>query len=221
MKGINMLLYSHTRSPWCIKLEWGLAEMGVSVRVPTTVLGLDDGASPTAMAEFKEACGKHATLPALKIDSWVLCESSAIFYYLADELDYSGSFYPRDFRGRATVQEWDRIGDILLGAGVLSPWLRNTTFLSGKEPDEAALAKARETFAKLDERISERLSQMPFLGGSHFSYADVCMAHLLTQLKSVGGPQVSTPESKKWFEHCTGRASYVALCQRNAGNIAG
>lgn len=119
-------------------------------------------------------------------------------------------------RARATIHEWDRIGDIVLGAGVLSPWLRNTTFLKGNPPDEAALAKARETFAKFDERIHDRLSQCSFLAGPHLTYADVGVAHLLTQLKSVGGPEVTAAVSQKWLEFCTGRASYVGLNQRNA-----
>ena len=210
-----MVLYSHVRSPWCRKVEWALGEMKLNEMVKTTVIGLNADAQQ-GVSEMKAACGAHATMPALKVDNFVLCESSAILFFLADELKFDGDFFPKNYKSRAIIHEWDRIADINMGANILSPWLRNTLFLNGKDPDLSVFEKAKENFSKLEDRLDAQLSNTKWLGGDHFSYADVGMAHLSAQLKGVDGPCFTKINTQKWLDACTSRPVYVSLRDRNS-----
>jgi glutathione S-transferase len=210
-----MYLYSHVRSPWCRKTEWALLEMGLASNVTVEVIGLGGVNTDEAMKSMKEKCGTHATVPALVDGDFVLTESSAVVYYLADAQDYSGAFLPTDAKMRARIMQWDRICDINLGANILSPWLRNTVFLGNKVADPHVFQKSRENFAKLQELLQAQLSKSNFLAGDNFTYADVGMSHLLNQLARVDGPKVSDSNVTTWLEKCLSKPNYKSLADRN------
>jgi|GEM_PF-5528810 len=211
-----MILYSHVRSPWCRKVEWSLAEMGLSDAMEVVVAGLTVD-EKEGVGTVKARLGKHATVPALVDGDVGLTESSAIVFYLADAKNFDAPFLPRLAAKRAVIHQWDRVCDISLGANILSPWLRNSLFLKpGDAADPAVFDKARENFAKLEERLTETLARSTYLAGDAFSYADVGMAHLLAQLARVDGPKVTDATVAKWHAACTARAPYVALANRSA-----
>ena len=209
-----MHLYSHIRSPWCRKVEISLLEMGVSQKVPTSVAGLGGVDPKIGVEEMKKACGSQATLPSLKIGDWVLSESSAIVFFLADELGYDGPYFPKDRKSRAELHQWDRIADINMGANILSPWLRNTVFLGDKPADPKVFEKCKENFVKLEERITQPLSQGGNLLGQQFTYADAALAHLILQLKTLDGPQLQKEQNKDWLQRASERPSFVSLSSR-------
>jgi glutathione S-transferase len=209
-----MHLYSHIRSPWCRKVEWALLEMGLAHQVPTTVAGANGEDQKVGVTLMKEACGSHSTLPSLKMGDFVLSESTAVLFFLADELKYDGAFFPKNHRSRALIQQWDRITDINMGANILSPWLRNTVFLNGKTADASVFDKCRENFVKLEERLVDQLAQNTHLVGSDFTYADVGMAHLLIQIKSLDGPTLQNTKAQNWLQKCAERPHYQTLSAR-------
>jgi glutathione S-transferase len=211
-----MILYSHVRSPWCRKVEWSLAEMGLSDSLEVVVAGLTVD-EKEGVGAAKARLGVHATVPALVDGAVGITESSAIVFYLADAKNYDAPFLPRAAASRALIHQWDRVCDINLGANILSPWLRNTLFLKpGDAPDPQVFDKARENFTKLEARLADSLARSAHLAGSEFSYADVGMAHLLTQLARVDGPNVTEPKVTRWLEACTGREPYGRLANRSA-----
>lgn len=225
-----MHLYTHPRSPWCRKVDWAFAEMDLAKRegfkMEVTLLPAEGEAMKAALRAMKERCGAHATLPTLVDEDalaqgnvsgkFVLSESSAIVFYMADKLAIDSAFLPKSPRERARVMEWDRIGDIMLGANVLSPWLRNTVFLGSGVRDEAVLAKARTTFESAEARLAEALERHPFLASSAFSYADVGPAHILAMLAQLDGPRVKHPAVERWLSACIERPAYVQLANRSA-----
>jgi glutathione S-transferase len=209
-----MKLFSHARSPWCRKVDWALAEMNLTAQIPTEVISAANPAQQEGIAIMKAACGKHATVPALVDDNFILVESSAIVFYLAERFQYNGSFLPNSPQARAEAHMWDRICDINLGANILSPWLRNTIFLGNNVADQNVFAKCKENFAKLEERLNDTLTNKKYLMGENFTYADVGMAHLLASLVRADGPQVSMPPVKTWLENCLNREAYKVLAER-------
>lgn len=213
-----MHLYTHPRSPWCRKVDWAFAEMGVAATpgtpLETTLLPAEGEAMKEALRAMKERCGAHATLPTLVDGDFVLSESSAIVFYVADALGHDSAFLPKAPRARACVMQWDRIGDITLGANVLSPWLRNTTFLGSGTRDDAALAKARTTFEAAEARLAEALERRAFLASETFSFADVGPAHILAMLARLDGPQAKHPAVQRWLSACLERPAYVHLAGR-------
>lgn len=211
-----MHLYSHTRSPWCRKVDWSIAEMGIQAHMTSTVLGAEGTDMKTELEAMKAKCGFHATLPTLVDGAFVLSESSSIVFYLADALSYDGPFLPRAPQLRALASQWDRIGDINLGANVLSPWLRNTTFLGEGKPDQSAFDKAREAFSKVEARVENALAGKAFLLGDTLSFADVGLAHIFTQLHRIDGPKVTGPKVSVWLEACVTRPSYQRLAARSS-----
>jgi glutathione S-transferase len=212
-----MHLFSHFRSPWCRKVEWSLAEMGLSHALAVEVIGLNSNDPKIGLENMKKICGTQATVPALVVGDKVLCESSAIVFYLADALSYEGAFFPKGALERATLHQWDRICDLKLGAEILSPWLRNTLFLGeGQFPDANVFKKASENFAKLEARLLDTLEKSAFLAGSDFTYADVGMSHLLVQLARVDGPQLTSATVQRWFQSCVNREAYENLAARSS-----
>ena len=211
-----MDLYTHTGSPWCRKVDWALLEMGLSDKVHSHVAGMNGTDAKPVVEKMKAECGPHSTLPSLKIGDWVLTESSSIVYFLADEFNFEGPFLHKNAQKRALTHQWDRIADINLGANVLSPWLRNTIFLNGKTADSAVFEKAKENFVKIEDRLVAQLNTTSFLGGSQFSFADVSIAHLLTQLASMDGPSLKSEKALNWLQKCVERPHYIALTKRNS-----
>ena len=210
-----MILYSHVRSPWCRKVEWSLAEMELTETLEIVVAGLTVD-EKEGVGAAKSRLGPHATVPALVDGSVGLTESSAIVFYVADAKGFEGTFFPKSAATRAVIHQWDRVCDISLGANVLSPWLRNTLFLKPGDPsDPKVFDKARENFTKLEARLLETLARTPYLAGDYFTYADVGMSHLLTQLSRVDGPKAENTRVREWQAACTNREAYVRLAGRS------
>jgi glutathione S-transferase len=209
-----MHLYSHIRSPWCRKVEWALVEMNLVNSLQITVIPATNPQQSEGMMAMKAVCGAHATAPSLVNGNFILSESSAIVFYLAETNKYNGSFLPNSAEEKAKIMAFDRICDITLGANILSPWLRNTMFLGDNKPDEKVFLKAKENFEKLEPMLSETLKKSSFLCGEHFTYADVGMSHLLASLIRVDGPRLKDSKAQKWFESCVDRTAYKTLAAR-------
>jgi glutathione S-transferase len=215
-----MHLYTHPRSPWCRKVDWAFAEMGIAhsptTPLETTLVPAEGDAMKEAVRAMKERCGAHATLPTLVDGDFVLSESSAIVFYMADARGHNSAFLPKAPKERARIMQWDRIGDITLGANVLSPWLRNTTFLGAGTRDEAVLAKARTTFEATEARLAEALGAHTFLASDSFTFADLGPAHILAMLARLDGPRAKHPAVERWLSACLDRPAYVTLANRLA-----
>ena len=205
-----MYLHTHPRSPFCVKAEWALLEMGLSYNRNLLEFGNAEGWAKVVA----DAKGGPATIPMLVDGEFSLTESSAIVFYAADKNNLNLPFVSKDPAARARIVQWDRLADFeALNIGMA--YFQNTPerlAKSGSEANQIDLNKAKEKFDKLSTTMETVLSQQKYLASAtDFTYADVAMACYFMMIARSGGPQLTTPAAKTWFAEASARPAYTKL----------
>jgi glutathione S-transferase len=140
-------------------------------------------------------------------DGWMLWESPAILYYLADQHG-SSRLMPADARGRAdtlrwmfwNATHWEGSGWTVVGERVFKP------MYSKDPPDEDKSADSVKFVAKYTEVLDAHLGGREWIAGNAFSIADIALAtsaELFVMARLELGTNVTA-----WLARVTARPSW-------------
>jgi len=129
-------------------------------------------------AEHKtpEYLAKHqpfGRIPSLYDGDFHVFESRAISAYLANAYDKKGTLYPSDPKKRAIVDQWISVeqnyydaAEKIVGELVFKQYRK-------LEPDHAVVEAEEKRLHEVLAVLNHRLGQSKFLGGDHFTIADI------------------------------------------------
>ena len=197
-----MKLYQFPLSPNCQKVVALAREVGVPLEIVN--MEVFKGATQTPDFLAKNPNGK---IPVLEDDGLFLWESNAILGYVAAKADRS-DLAPTAPRERADVDRW-----LNWQAAHFSPAVGKVAFervvkrLAGwGPPDEAAIAKGTEEFAKFAKVLDTSLSGKEFLCG-RLTIADFSVALYAAVTESCGLDLAPYPNARVWLGRMLARES--------------
>jgi glutathione S-transferase len=197
-----MKLYQFPLSPNCQKVVALAREVNLSLE--TVNLDVFKGATKTPEFLAKNPNGK---IPVLEDDGLVLWESNAILGYVASKADRT-DLAPTAPRERADVDRWlnwqaahfsQAVGKVAFERVVkkLAGW---------GPPDEAAIAKGTEEFAKYAKVLDESLAGKEYLCG-RLTIADFSVALYAANSESSGLDFGPYPNARVWLGRMLARDS--------------
>lgn len=114
--------------------------------------------------------GKLQRLPILHDDGFILAESVAIFRYLSNKLNISGSLYPADFQQRARVDEylaWTHNNiRVAVAMFIYAKWL-------GQSKDEETIRFLENRLDNVLDEMNDTWLERSYLTGDSMTVADI------------------------------------------------
>jgi GSH-dependent disulfide-bond oxidoreductase len=128
-----------------------------------------------------------------------LFESGAILLYLAAK---TGKFLPRTDRGKFEVLQW-----LMFQMGGVGPMLGQAHHFRLYAPEKIDYAVNRYTqeARRLYGVMDQRLQNSPFIGGRHYSVADIAIFPWLRSWQNQGIDWADHPRLKDWFDRIAAR----------------
>jgi glutathione S-transferase len=161
-------------------------------------------------AEFR-AKNPNGLLPTLEDGDYVLWESNAILFYLAQK-SAPNAFLPQDPRDQVEMWRWMSWG-MCHWAPALRPFLYENMVqpLIHKQPSNpSVLHKAEETFRPLARLLDEHLSRHPYMLGSTLTWVDFSLGAYLVYAELAKIPLAEWPSIQAWY----GRLAALPAWQR-------
>jgi glutathione S-transferase len=157
-------------------------------------------------------------VPTLEDEGFVLWESDAILWYLAESRGH-GALLPGGETERALIHQWmdwnaQHLADFTYRARVL----RRVSMRLGTPFDEKkhaeVIASAGPTLAILDGALASRT----WVAGSAFSIADIALAMNVGFGKEEGVALAPFPNVVRWFEALVARPAHRAAIETSAAD---
>ena len=203
MRGPTLKLYGHVNrlSPSTLKLRVALLEVNVAYEYVAVDLTKGEQHAPDFLAR-----NPHGKIPVLEEDDFILPESDAILFYLAErypEAKLIGST-PRE---RARVVQWCNFAASTLYPAYYDVYYHN---LSGP-PERRVPAMAEAAQKKFDRALGvldKVLADGSYLADD-FSIADIACASVLRAARDrvAYAPEAHTP-TETWYARVTSRPSW-------------
>lgn len=187
------------------KVHWTLEEAGVSYSFHPIDILTGEQRRPEFLA-----VNPNGKIPALDDEGFLLWDSTAIIWYVAD--NYArGRLVPNDPRQRALVHQWVAWQAADFGPAASKPWY--LTFLAGSlyPPFDASThALACEAVQPLLRILDDQLRGRNYLVGDALTIADIAVAEFTSFGVEGGMPLGGHPNVQAWFERVTARPACVA-----------
>jgi glutathione S-transferase len=191
-----MKLYGFPPSP----NTWQVRALAAYIGVPMEfeLVDLPKGAARTPAFLAINPTGRT---PALVDGDFKLWETLAIMQYIAGKKP--NALWPNDPRTRADITRWQ--------SWTLAHWNRDACvpllfegfvkkLLNLGEPDQAAIAKGTEAFAKEAGMLNAHLAKQKYIVGDALTIADFAGAATLFYAKEAKLPLTPYPHISSWFE---------------------
>lgn len=163
-------LYGHPYSPNSRKVHFAIEECGVTYEYHTVDLTAGAQKQPDFLA-----LNPNGRVPVIDDDGFLLWESNAILWYVADTYG-QGKLVPADPKKRALIDQWMWWQYSDLGPACGRPWIMKFYARFGRPLDADQHAKlcedARTPLALLDASLAGRR----WLLGDTFSIADISLS---------------------------------------------
>jgi GSH-dependent disulfide-bond oxidoreductase len=193
-------------SPNVVKIYIALEEMAL----PYTVHPVDVFGEAQFSPEFLRL-NPNAKVPVI-VDSegpagrpYTVFESGAILVYLADK---TGQFLARDGAARYDALQWMMVQMTTVGP-MFGQYVHFMRF--APKGNDYALDRYRTQARRVLEVVEGRLSSRPFLGGEHYSIADIATFPWARLVPTLIGQQVASsyPKVMAWVEGIGARPAVV------------
>ncbi|AGI24164.1 glutathione transferase [Pseudomonas sp. ATCC 13867] len=192
------------------KITLFLEETGLDYRIHPVDISAGDQFKPDFLA-FSPNNRMPAIIDTAPTDGGepiTVFESGAILVYLAEK---TGQFLPSDVRGRKTVLEW-----LFWQVGGLGPMAGQNHHFVQYAPEKLPYAMQRyvnET-NRLYGVLDRRLKKVPFLGGEHYSIADMASYPWVVPWERQQQDLDDFPHLKRWFETIATRPATVRAYEK-------
>jgi glutathione S-transferase len=196
-----LTLYGDPRSGSTRKVMWALEELAAPHELRTIELARDGHRT----ADFL-ALNPNGKVPVLVDDGFVLWESDAILWYLADT---RRGLVPSDGRDRALVQQWMSWNAYHLGdATYRARGMRMSARRTGAPLDSARHAELVAGAPPLLAILDRHLAGRRFVAGDALTIADLAIAANLSFGVDEGVALDGYADVKNWFERMTSRPAW-------------
>jgi glutathione S-transferase len=170
------------------------------LEIDCDVQAIDLGKGDQRTPEYA-ALNPNLKMPMLEDDGFVLWESNAILFHLANKRPQSG-LWPCEARAQADVLRWlawqsahwdaescgmvafEKASKIVLGLGPADP---------------AFIARGEHNFARFAAVLDESLRERRWLVGDALTIADFSVAGLVPSAARMGLPAMDFPEIARWY----------------------
>lgn len=192
------------------KITLFLEETGLDYRIQPVDISAGDQFKPEFLA-FSPNNRMPAIIDRAPADGGepiTVFESGAILVYLAEK---TGQFLPSDVRGRKTVLEW-----LFWQVGGLGPMAGQNHHFVQYAPEKLPYAidrYVRET-NRLYGVLDRRLAKVPFLGGEHYSIADMASYPWVVPWQRQQQNLDDFPHLKRWFESIAARPATIRAYEK-------
>jgi glutathione S-transferase len=173
-KSLPPFLWGYTRD---IRAMWALEECGLDYET----LGLDCGPNGLQDEAWFEAISPFKQIPVIDDDGYILAESGAILFYIAEK---TGKLIPADLKGRAQVYRW-----ALTALNNIEPFAPPIFFADLQGDSNPHMKALRPWHVEILERffptIDEMLKTQPFIAGLTFTVADIVLTCVLREIRKT------------------------------------
>lgn len=171
-KSLPPFLWGYTRD---IRAMWALEECGIkyeTVGIDCGPNGLQDDQEYAKVNPFKQ-------IPAIDDNGYVLTESGAILFYLAEK---SGKLIPKELQARAQVYRWT-----ITSLNNIEPFTLPILFSDLQGDSNPPLKALRpwyiEILARFFPQIDSMLTTQKFITGNEFTVADITLTCVLREIR--------------------------------------
>jgi glutathione S-transferase len=140
-------------------------------------------------------------MPMLEDDDFVLWESNAILFYLANHKPQS-RLWPSDLQGQADVLRWLAWESAHWDAesvGMVAYETASKVVLGLGPPDPSFVARGQQNFARFATVLNESLKGRAWLTGDDLTIADFSVAGLVPSAERMQLPVKQFPEVVRWY----------------------
>ncbi len=187
-----------------LRVQWALEELGL----PYQVQALDHTGGELSQEEFRHI-NLFQQLPVIDDDGFVLAESAAILFYLAEK---AGALLPADAKGRAVVSRW-----CFAALTTVEPEIQRILLMAGgKKPDEATQA-LRETLATVARRhladLEAWFGEHEYLAGAELTIADILMTTVIRYARRARLLE-DLPRCEAYRQRCEARPAWARTVEQ-------
>ncbi len=200
-------LHAHPMSVNSRKVHWALEEMGTPYKYQTVDLIKREQKSPAFMA-----LNPNGRVPVIDDDGFILFESNAILWYLADKFGH-GVIVPDDVKERSHIDQWMWWQASDLAAATGRPWRMKTFARFGQPFDEAEHRKLIETAQTPLKLLDQHLSGRQFAVADKFTIADIALAESFGLCEDAGISRADLPNLNAWHARLAERPAFIKTRQ--------
>jgi glutathione S-transferase len=200
-----MKLYGHGRRTAAniLKIRAALSEAGADYEYVVVDLAHGEQKRPEYLA-----INPHGKVPVLADDDFVLPESDAILWYVAEKFPQAG-LLPPDARGRARVLEWCDFASSGLYVWSYEHFLHT----SQADPADRSAWAANRARAAIDRALGvleQRLAGREFVATESLSIADLGVAAVILMLETRSQIDLEAhPNVRAHYQRITARPAWV------------
>jgi glutathione S-transferase len=162
-------------------------------------------------------------MPMLEDDGFVLWESNAILFYLANKKP-QGGLWPSDLKGQSDVLRWLSWESAHWDAescGMVAYETISKAVLGLGSPDPSFIARGQQNFARFASVLNESLRGRAWLTGDALTIADFSVAGLVPSAERMQLPVMDFPEITRWYSALSALPAWRhALEAKNASMVA-
>ena len=176
------------------------------------------GAMTTTDARFR-AINPLAQIPVMVDGDLVLTESLAIAQYIAHR--YGGTLGPQTEAEIALTQQWALFAATAVEASALEiQYTLTDAAKSASAEGQAIVQVASHKLRPPLARLQVHLADHPWLVGSRFTVADICVAECLRYAQGHPTLLGEYPAVKDWLDRCQARPAFQKMWQARTAEPA-
>lgn len=198
-KSLPPFLWGYTRD---IRAMWALEECGIAYEA----IGLDCGPNGLQDETWFEEISPFKQVPAIDDDGYILTESGAILFYLAEK---SGKLIPSDLKKRAQVYRWT-----ITSLNNIEPFALPIFFADLQGDSNPHMKGLRpwhvDILGRFFPTLDEMLKNQTFVTGSDFTVADITLTCVLREIRKTEVLD-KYPNIQKYRQRCEERPAFVKV----------
>jgi glutathione S-transferase len=196
-----LTLYADRFSPNSRKVHWALEECGAPYEYKLISLRKGEQKTP----EFVKL-NPNGRVPVIIDDDFVLWESNAILWYVADKFG-KGKIVPDDVRKRAIIDQWMwwQASDLAL---ISKPWFMKLMGKLGQQVDVETHARALQTAMPKLPILEGHLKDRKYVTGDEFSIGDIALAEFAGLSEMAGADMEPFPAIRAWLARLAERPAF-------------
>nr|WP_315849428.1 glutathione S-transferase family protein [uncultured Rhodoferax sp.] len=174
------------------KVVWAAQETGVAFTRSDAGMAYGVVKTPEYLA-----MNPNALVPTLQDGDFVLWESNAIVRYLCAKYG-DATLYPQDLGARFDAERWMDWQQTTLNrdsGGAFAQWFRTPA----DQRDAAVIARSTANTEPAMAQLNDHLADRAYVGGAHFSMADIPVACDVHRWFGLPQPRPAWPHLERWF----------------------
>jgi glutathione S-transferase len=184
---------------------WALEEVGVPYEAVPVNMRAKDHKKP----EFLRM-NPNGKVPVLKDGDFVLWESMAINFYLAEK--YKPALLGADLQEKAEILKWSFWALVDYQTPIIEAFIQKV-FVPEAHRDHAIIAKSLEKIAPLNQLLEQQLTGRNYLVGSSFSLADINVASVAKLCPLIGADLSQFPAIQSWVNRLMERPAALKVAE--------